>query len=150
MTQVLDKAWADLSPNDIVRWRTPRFVKYGRVISRKGRSLLIRFAGDDRDTAIPDGKWYHLQFKMYGESADEYLITVDSYPEGSLNESLIDPAAHDDMITVREAHEILGIDPKQLRRHIRRGKLPAERNAEGYWVMNRDRLLISARKYGWL
>src|SRR5688572_20526814 len=76
---IIDKAWSDIGPHDFVRWVTPRFVKYGRVLEHKrgDAGLLIQFIEDAKPRAIPDAKWYHGQFKLLGDKAEEHLCVIE-------------------------------------------------------------------------
>jgi hypothetical protein len=153
---VIDKAWADVQPFDFVRWATPRFVKYGRVIEHhKGsRSLLIHFVEDAQPRALPDAKWYYTQFKLKGPDTEEHLCVIDyqAWYNGPPVEPFIPLAenAHELFINVHEACEFLGFDPKRLRGYIRRGVIPAFKDNQDQWRMNRERLRDVAVKHGWL
>lgn len=151
---VLDKAWSSVSGGDTVRWITPRFVKYGRVLERKDRSLKVHFFGESTARAIPDARWYFTQYKM-NPQAEEQLVVVQYTPlmlEPTPPPAIPEAAdAHDVWITVNEACEMLNMDAKQLRRYIRRGHIPAHKDkADGMWRIHRDRLRDIAAKHGWI
>ena len=148
---VIDKAWSDISPGDFMRWATPRFIKYGRVIKRDGNGMTLQFIEDANVRVIPQAKWYFCQAKMYGPDAEEHLVCID-YSEwfnGPPVEPFV-PPSYDDSVTVNDACEILRMDPKQLRRHIRRGRIEAHKDLEGRWMIDRDMLMTKAARYGWI
>lgn len=153
---VIDKAWSNIGPGDFIRWATPRFVKYGRVERAKARSLRIMVAGTTDIVAIPDAKWYHAQFKLYGLAAEEHLCVID-YDEWLYGlpkpfESLpVDHVLSElAWISVKEAIELIPMDPKQLRRYIRKGTIPAHKDSNDQWRINREQLMSLAAKYGWV
>lgn len=146
---VIDKAWSNISPGDFVRWATPRFIKYGVVLHRKQNSLIFQCMQDDLPVTIPDAKWYFVQGKMYGPKVEECLVILDALPTTPPRAQL--PRVDDDLIiTVAQACELIQMDPKQFRRHIRRGTIPASKNGEGQWLLRRDLLMKACAKYGWI
>lgn len=149
---IIDKAWSDISPGDPVRWATPRFIKYGVVLARKGRSITFQCADEPRPVVIPDARWYYFQFKMYGVEAEECLCILRELPAGPSvrTPKLVDDSSDDPMLSVNQACEILGMDPKQLRRYIRRGLVTATKNRDGQWQLQRELLMSLAAKRGWL
>lgn len=153
--KVLDMAWSDVHAKMKCRWATPRFIKHGIILSRKDRSLTVQFWSEERPTVIPDARWYFVQAKMHGPDAEEHLVIVDEFDDIELQREdrraeLDDYNAHELIITVNQACELLQMDPKQLRRHIRRGTITASKNIEGQWLMRRDLLMAKAAKYGWV
>ena len=152
--KVIDKAWADVQPFDFVRWATPRFVKYGRVLEHpKGsRSLLIHFVEDAQPRALPDAKWYFTQFKLKGPDTEEHLCVIDyaEWYNGPPPEPFVPKTDEADELTVNEAVEIVRMDAKQFRRLIRRGVIPAHKDLNEQWRIDRDVLTTLAVKHGWL
>lgn len=153
--QIIDKAWSDVSPRDFVRWVTPRFVKYGVIIRKAGNSLLLDILDEDRPRALPDGRWYYAQFKMHGTGTDEYLCVIDAIPDGVAIDHLFQSLTVNEAgqsvegLTVNEACEMIRMDPKQLRRHIRRGTIPATKH-DDRWVIDGEALRSIAAKFGWV
>lgn len=143
---VIDTAWSNIHAGQFVRWATPRFIKYGRVVSRKGNSLVIEDLDDGRTIAIPEAKWYFVQFKMHGPRHEECLFLVDKVFKGKM---ILEPEA-DNRITVQDACELLRMDPKQLRRHIRRGRIQAHKDRESRWMIDRTHLMEVSARYGWI
>ena len=152
MTRILDKAWSDVQPGNFVRWRTPRFIKYGVVLTHKDRSITFQCADENRPVVIPDARWYFVEGKMKGHDAEESFFVIDELPAGSQVVMSEPPrlTAHDLIITVPEACELIRMDPKQFRRHIRRGVITASKSQDGRWLLRRDLLMETAAKYGWL
>lgn len=138
-----------------MRWVTPRFVKYGVILSRKDRSLSIDILDEDRPRVLPDGRWYYSQFKIHGTNTDEYLAVIDAIPEGTTIDHLFrsltvnDEGQSVEALTVNEACEMIRMDPKQLRRHIRRGTIPATKH-DDRWLIDGEALRSIAAKFGWI
>lgn len=152
--EIIDKAWSDVQPPDFIRWATPRFIKYGRVLAHKERSLLVQFVEDAQPRAIPDAKWYYGQFKTRGPEAEEHICVIDyaAWYNGPPVEPFV-PLVHDDEgvdLTVNEAIEIVRMEAKQFRRLIRRGVIPAVKDSNEQWRIDRDVLVTLAAKHGWL
>lgn len=151
---VLDKAWSDIQPPDFIRWVTPRFVKYGRVLKHADRSLLVQLLDEDRPRAIPDAKWYYSQFKLRGPNTEEHLCVVQYRPEHDGPPVVLAGIpeaeyAQDVWITASQAAEFLNWDEKQVRRYIRSGKIEANKR-DGRWIIHRERLRDAAAKHGWV
>jgi hypothetical protein len=148
--EVIDMAWSDIHVNMAVRWATPRFVKYGVVLLCKGNSMTCLFDGDSSPRAIPEAKWYFVQGKLNPET-DEHLVIIKRpeipTPPRSFLKS--QPAITGQWISVTEACEMIRMDPKQLRRHIRRGVVMATKR-DDRWVIDREALQTVASKNGWL
>lgn len=146
---ILDVAWSDIGTGTIVRWRTPNFIKYGRVLHRKDRSLTVQFTDDGPPRAIPDARWYYVQFKQFGLKAEESLCVLKAIPVKSKS---FQPAtdAHEDFIHASQVAEYLNWDEKQVRRYIRRGTIPAFKDQFGRWVVRRGQLIELAGKHGWV
>lgn len=148
--RVIDMAWSDIQVGMFIRWATPRFVKYGRVIDRKGNGMRAMFFDDAHDRAIPEAKWYFVEGKR-DPHAEEHLVVID-YPHdrGSLGYAKPQrPAEGNELISVLAACELLKMDPKQMRRQIRRGVIPATKK-DDRWVINREALNAVAAKNGWI
>lgn len=112
--------------------------------------------------AIPEAKWYYVQGKLFGPNAEEHLFVIDLTPMEVLVRTgvLEDPdnpphpqpkqrRSHTAWITVQAACEMLKMDPKQLRRHIRRGVIVADKK-DGQWLIDPERLRDAAAKFGWI
>ena len=126
--------WSSLHPGLRVRWKTQTFVKRGTIVFIKKRTMVVRFDAHDRDTVIPDAKWYFVEGKV--GNRNEHLVTISTpAPE---RPSVVE--RHDeDVVSPREAAAILGTDPKNIRRMIRSGRLRALRDG-GRWVIPRGSL----------
>lgn len=149
--QVIDMAWSNIQVNQFVRWATPRFIKYGRVLKIGGTSLMVQFIEDARPTAIPDAKWYFVEGKR-DPQAEEHLVCIDyqTWYNGPPTQPFIPPhSTSGQFISVAEACELIRMDPKQLRRHIRRGVIPAEKR-DDRWVIDREALQSISAKNGWI
>lgn len=147
---VINKAWSDIYPGESIRWATPRFIKYGRVLERGSNSMLAQFDDESRPRAIPEAKWYFVQGKI-SASADEHLVIIDhpvlpTTPQSFLKQQ---PADSNQWVSVPQACELIRMDPKQLRRHIRRGVIPAVKR-DDRWVIDREALQGVASKNGWI
>lgn len=147
--RVIDMAWSDIQVGMFVRWATPRFVMHGQVLKRAGNSMVIQHQ-DGSGRAIPDAKWYFVEGKR-DPNADEHLVIIEppvlptppySYPK----QQAANPGQ---FISVSEACEMIRMDPKQLRRHIRRGVIPAEKR-DDRWVIDREALQSISSKAGWI
>lgn len=155
--KVIIKAWSDICPGDFIRWRTPRFIWYGKILKihskPRDRSMLVDFMEEQSPRAIPDAKWYHAQFCLYGDEAEEHICVVDYHEwyKAPPSDPFIPEAedAHDVWIPVYQAAEFLGWDEKRLRRMIRRGHITAHKE-DGRWIINRNRLREVAAKHGWI
>lgn len=160
--RIVDKAWSNVQSGDFVRWATPRFVRYGRVITHppKSDSLRVEFWQPVEEKAIPNARWYFVQGKMKPD-AEEHLVVIDLTPmellvrAGALTDEDNPPLtvkprrSHEPWITVQTACEQLKMDQKQLRRHIRRGVVIAEKR-DGIWYIDQERLRDAAAKFGWI
>ena len=148
--RTIDEAWSNIGQNNTIRWVTPRFVKYGRVLARKGRSMRVQFFDEPNERAIPDAKWYFGQWKMFGDEAEEHLCVVEYQP--TMRGSTIPPAefAQDNWLNVTDVAELLNWDEKRVRRYIRRGHIPAHKDNYSRWVVSRERLRDLAAKHGWV
>jgi hypothetical protein len=147
--EIIAKAWSSVQPPDIIRWATPRFVKYGQVLRREDDSMLVKFWDEPTPRGIPHAKWYYVRGKM-DPQGEEHMVVVKEMP-GADEKPFIPPAdnAHDVWISVQAACEMLNMDGKQLRRYIRRGVVTAHKK-DDRWVINRERLRDTASKLGWL
>lgn len=133
MDEDLDCAWSDLHVGMRVRWITPTFVRRGTIVRIKGKGMEVQFDGLDRRTQIPDAAYYYANGKT--GNAEEHLMAITgSAPKAS--KIKVDGIKRGDAITPKEAANILGVDVKGLRRMIRSGKVPAEREG-GRWVLSR-------------
>lgn len=148
MTEIVDLAWSDVYKGQSVRWATPVFIAYGTVIQRKGRSLTFYDMDLKQPRVIPDARWYFVRGKG-DPRATEGLWVIDALP--TMPEPLVVPEdPDDDWITVQAACESVRVDPKLLRRYIRRGKLSAHKDLEGRWQVHRSQFLEFAVDRGWL
>lgn len=144
----LDLDWSELQPGVRVRWKTPNFVRRGVITSLAGRSMTLRFDGFTEDTVIPDGKWYWVQAKL--GNRQEHMIAIPSDPDQNVWDyldscgELGDEPEGSDFITPSQAANIIGTDPKVVRRMIRTGTLPASRKG-GRWVILRSDALAHRR-----
>jgi Helix-turn-helix domain len=150
--KVIDKAWSDIQLGDFMRWATPRFVKYGRVVKRDGNGMTLQFIEDANVQVIPTAKWYFVQGKLNPDS-EEHLVCID-YSEwfnAPYSEPFIPPAEYADEVWIHvfQVAEMLRWDEKEIRRKIRRGIIPAHKK-DGRWVIHRERLRDIAAKHGWL
>lgn len=142
--QVIAMAWSDIHPGIRVRWATPRFMKYGVVLRRDGRSMSIDFTDEDRPRVIPDARWYYVQ----PETGEEHLRVIAEIPD-DLTIFFKKPNLTPDWITVQEACEMVKMDSKQLRRYVRKGTVIA-RKREDRWMIERDQFISTAMARGWL
>lgn len=134
--------WSNITPGKTrVRFKTMTTMRRGTVISVKKRSMLVRFDGFDKDTAIPDAKWYWCQARM--GNINEHLVAINTPPLAPHRLSRRRPDEQEypegGTVTPAEAANILGTDPKNIRRMIRNGKLRALRDG-GRWVIPRTEL----------
>lgn len=137
------KAWSDIGRGDRVRWKTQTFVKRGTVVSRNKRTMVVRFDAHDSDTVIPDCKWYFVEGKL--GNLNEHLVTISTpAPQRSLAAVKLEAIEDEDWdshVSPTEAASIMGTDPKNVRRMIRTGRLPAKRLG-GRWVIRRGDLNV--------
>lgn len=132
--------WSSLHSGLRVRWKTQTFLKRGTIVFIKKRTMVVRFDAHDRDTVIPDAKWYFVEGKV--GNLNEHLVTISTpAPERSAAalEAIEFSSDNSDYVSPREAASILGTDPKNIRRRIRQGSLKAERRG-GRWVLKRQDL----------
>lgn len=106
-------------------WVMPAFVRVGRVVDRRGISLLVLFQGDALPTPIPDAYQYWDPYPP--PPAPENTIHPTSPPT---NQVL---AATGDSISVKQAGHILGRHPKQIRQMLRAGTLQGHQKG-GLWA----------------
>lgn len=132
----LGTPWSALHVGMRVRFKTQTFVKRGTITSVKKWSMLVRFDGHISDTAIPDAKWYYCQARM--GNLNEHLVSIATPPVSTPTGKL--PSGYKagmSSMSPNEAAARLGTDPKNIRRMIRSGKLPATRQG-GRWVVDRS------------
>lgn len=130
-------AWADLHAGVRIRWKTQTFVKRGTIRSINKRTMVVRFDAHDKDTVIPDAKWYFVEGKVGNQN--EHIVTISTpAPERSEVAERYAPGTNQ-YVSPTEAAHILGTDPKNIRRKIRNGTLKAERQG-GRWVIRRGDL----------
>lgn len=141
-------SWSNVQVGHFVRWSTPRFVKYGVVLNVKGNSMVIQFNGDDRATVIPDARWYYAIGKL-DPNAEEHLVVLQAKPARLSPIIHKVKQGHTAWITVQAASEMINMDPKQLRRYIRRGTIPATKD-EDRWKIDGEALKALAAKNGWI
>lgn len=144
---MIDMAWSDIHTGLLVRWATPNFIFYGRVVKRRGQSLVLRSIEDESLRHIPDARWYFTRGKedVWGS---EVLFVIDCLPDRP--EAVDPPDPDEDFILVQEACELVLVDPKLVRRYLRRGKLLAHKDLEGRWQIHRGQFLELAVSRGWL
>lgn len=127
-----------------VRFATPLSIIYGKVLAHKPPSLTL-MTDDGKRRIIPLADWYLEQ----APTAQEHIAVVDAdegeppLPERSLDD------AHDRWLLVHEAAESARVEPKQLRKYIRKGLLPAFKR-DGVWHIPRDEFISFAGDHGWL
>lgn len=151
--QVIDMAWSDIQVGYFVRWATPRFVKYGRILTIGGNSMSVQFIEDKNPRGIPDAKWYFVQGKLDPHS-EEHLVVIDykqwySGDEPKPDRSKLHRRTHVTWISVSAACEMINMDQKRVRRYIRRGIIPA-RKQDDRWLVNAETLRELAAKNGWI
>lgn len=151
---VLDMAWSDIQVGYFVRWATPRFVKYGHVKKVDNRSMIVSFLDSLKPTVLPDAKWYFVRGKENPE-AEEHLVVIDykQWWHGDHTEWQPIVEGHPlvaETISVNEACELLKMDPKQMRRLIRRGTIPAYKDQNDTWRVYRTNLMEISAKHGWI
>ncbi len=141
-------AWSDIQVGYWVRFATPNFTLRGTVAKIGGCSIII----DDQHhgtKVLPDAKWYFVEGKR-DPNATEHLVIIEppaiptlpyEYPKQAIESGRY--------ISVNEACEMVRMDPKQLRRHIRRGVIPAEKR-DDRWVIDREALQSISAKNGWI
>lgn len=131
----VDMAYSQLYPGCRVRWTTPAFVKRGAVVKKQKRSLVVMFDDHTKTTAIPDAKWYFVEGKLGNKQ--EHLVAINTEAKTVQRPKSVDNDAS--MVTPAQAANILGTDPKHIRRMIRSGKLKAHREG-GRWLISRGDL----------
>lgn len=144
-----DKAWSSIQPNDRVRWVTPRFVKFGRVLSIAGRSASFVWDDGTKQT-LPDARWYFAEGKRESLRDEHLVILVPSELPTPYTRLPDDHVMSDRAwISTEAAAEMLAWDMKKLRRYLRSGTIVA-RKQEDRWYINRERLQAQAAKQGWV
>lgn len=129
----LAKEWDAVEPGDRVRWATPRFIKIGTVITRRGRSMKVAFDGEYRDTILPDGQWYFEQW-LYHHNKEEHLVVVRA--PNPTRTKLKEPEVGVDMMNVREAAVLFGVSAKDIRRWLRAGRVIGGRANDQTWQVD--------------
>lgn len=123
-------AWSEVDVGARMRWMTPTFVKYGKVVSKKGRSVRMKFDGESKTTVIPDALWYYCQYKA-GDKENSLVVwdgpTKDAPP--------LPDNAHDIWQPAAQAAADFGIKVKDLRRWLRSGKVQGHQRT-GLWEVN--------------
>lgn len=125
--------WSSLHKGVRIRWKTQNFVKRGTIVSVQKRTMVVRFDSHDRDTVIPDAKWYFVEGKV--GNLNEHLVTI-STPAPEQSAAVQKLGNPDEYVSPREAASIMGTDPKNIRRMIRSGRIWAIREG-GRWVIRR-------------
>jgi hypothetical protein len=135
--------WSQVAVNMDIRWSTPRFVLYGRILDIQGQSMVAFFT-DRNKRVLPDAEWY------YGRSPEdeEHLVVIQRGEEkqGYLRSS----AFVEEWVTVQAACELIQMDAKQMRRHIRNAVIPAHKDKFERWQIHREKLMEVAVKRGWV
>lgn len=136
--------WSMFYPGMRVRWTTPSFVRRGFIVKVKGRSMTVRFDGFQRDTVIPDARAYFVDY--LGGRTDYTLVPLqfqgkapDPTPVDTITGLPIDINSHDRFTDVATAANILGTDPKNVRRKLRAGTIKGS-NESGRWLVDRTSL----------
>lgn len=130
--KIVEMAWSDLHPGLRVRWVTPAFAKRGVIQRVKGRSMVVLFDGHLKATVIPDARWYFAEAK--NRNPEESLVVLEGRGPTRVRER--GEGSSEGAMSPAEAAALLGTDPKNIRRMIRSGKLPA-RQEGGRWVLDR-------------
>lgn len=147
-TELTDLVWSQLYPKMRVRWVTPSFVRRGSIVKVKGPSMTVQFDGFDRVTVIPDARQYFCDWKM--GRTDYQLVPIDDGGPHGLQGIVLDSLTEiaDDikegLIDVKTAANILGTDPKNVRRKLRAGTLPGK-IVDGHWIMTAEDIRRHAR-----
>lgn len=128
--------WSSIHEGLRVRWVTPRFVKRGTVVERKDRALKVRFDGEDRDTAIPDARWYYTQHRM-GDKENGLVVIEDDGTRHPAKDRPVSDA--DDDLSVADAAALFGVEPKRLRSLLRSSKV-AGWQRRGQWRVSAQSL----------
>lgn len=147
--EIWDKAWSSIQPGDQVRWATPTFIKFGRVLNTAGRSAT--FVWDDgKQQAVPDARWYFVEGKR-DPMPDEHLVVIQRPTDDVMWLAQHRPVAivEQGWCSTHDAAEMLNWDEKKLRRYIRRGHILARKH-EDRWEVNREALRDKAAKQGWV
>lgn len=123
---------------------TPRFHKVGVVVERKERALRVRFDHESRDTVIPDARWYFVQ-RRKGDPYNQLCVVKGSVRSGTSKTSRRSvPASEDNLIPASRAAEDFGVNPKDLRRWLRNGRVfGTQTSANGRWLVDE----VSLGKY---
>lgn len=129
----VEKAWSDVQIGERVRWLTPTFVKFGKIMSKKGRAMRVQFDRDPRPTVIPDAKWYFVQHKL-GDKENGLVVW-----DGDVKAAQPLPNAHDRYVTAAEASHTFGVTVKELRRWLRAGKVHGYQEL-GLWMVDEQSL----------
>lgn len=140
----MPKLWQEVEAGDYIRFATPVFIRHGQVVARMGESLEAQMFNEPRPRVISHAAWYYAQ----DPAGVEHLVVLDEHP-GTDADSLTSDDEADQVISVGEACELIKMDPKQLRRHIRRGALMATM-VDGRWHLSRSNLMEVSAKRGWL
>lgn len=148
---VIHKAWSDIGPNDKVIWVLPNQVRHGVVVERKDRSLVVAFWEEDRPRAIPDARWYYVNYRK-DPHATEALYVVDEFPETLPSIPTVDRDRDNDFLYAFQLAELLNMDEKQIRRHLRNGVFPTafRSKLDNRWQVMRRHALEVANKRGWI
>jgi hypothetical protein len=136
--KVINTKWKDVRVGSCVRWTTPTFVKRGTVTFKKGVSMRVWLWGDDKETVIPLAREYWTGHSQYGMVELEQVkgrpvfVTAPGTSSPVIGEVL-------NTLNVDQIANILGTNPKDVRRKLRSGKLKGYRE-EGHWYMRRKDL----------
>lgn len=128
-------AWSDLAPGTRIRWKTQTFVKRGTIVSIEKRSMRVLFDSHKTATNIPDAKWYFVEGKVGNQN--EHMVAISTLREEPRKLRRRDGTDYD-YITPHDAANILGTDPKNIRRMIRTGRLPAHREGGRWMILRKD------------
>lgn len=129
-------AWSDIGKGIRIRWMTPRFHKVGTVIERKDRSLRVMFDGDSSNTVIPDARWYFVQ-RRRGDRENQLCAVKRSVRQQRTRASRRSlPASDESLITASQAAKDFGVEPKDLRRWLRQGKVFGTQQDNGRWLVD--------------
>lgn len=114
---------------------TPAFVKYGKIVSKKGPSIRAQFDGERRTTVIPDARWYYCQHKL-GDKENS-LVVWDG--PGGHSIDLRPDTDGETWLPASDAAHTFGVKVKDLRRWLRSGKVKGHQR-QGLWVVDAQSL----------
>lgn len=114
---------------------TPTFVKYGKIVTKRKRSLRVQFDEEPRTTVIPDALWYYNQYKV-GDKENS-LVVWDGPAQGS--PITIAATGETELLPAAQAAAEFGVKVKDLRRWLRSGKVKGHQR-QGLWLVDAQSL----------